>query len=53
MEPLIYNSLMKEREEDWTLVIKPSSGLFDLQLREVWRYRDLLQMFVRRDFVRK
>jgi len=43
--------LMKEQEEDWTIVIKPSSGLFDLQLKEVWRYRDLLQMFVRRDFV--
>ncbi|MFD2244924.1 ABC transporter permease [Pontibacter ruber] len=42
---------MKTQEEDWTLVIKPSSGLFDLQLKEVWRYRDLLQMFVRRDFV--
>ncbi|MCC9168240.1 ABC transporter permease [Pontibacter harenae] len=42
---------MKEQEEDWTLVIKPNSGLFDLQFKEVWRYRDLLQMFVRRDFV--
>lgn len=42
---------MKTEEEDWTLVITPSSGLFDLQLKEVWRYRDLLQMFVRRDFV--
>ncbi|MCJ8166327.1 ABC transporter permease [Pontibacter sp. E15-1] len=42
---------MKEQDEDWTMVIKPSSGLFDLQLKEVWRYRDLLQMFVRRDFV--
>lgn len=42
---------MKTEDEDWTLVIKPSSGLLDLQLKEVWRYRDLLQMFVRRDFV--
>ncbi|MEJ8756648.1 ABC transporter permease [Pontibacter sp. H259] len=42
---------MKEEEEDWSLVIKPSSGLFDLQLKEIWRYRDLLQMFVRRDFI--
>ena len=33
------------------MVIKPSAGLFDLKLKEVWRYRDLLQMFVRRDFV--
>lgn len=51
MNSLTHNSFMKEKEEDWTLVIKPSSGLFDLQLKEVWRYRDLLQMFVRRDFV--
>ncbi|MER2998301.1 ABC transporter permease [Pontibacter populi] len=42
---------MKEKEEDWTLVIKPSSGLFDLQLKEVWQYRDLLFLFVKRDFV--
>ncbi|WP_161887642.1 ABC transporter permease [Pontibacter russatus] len=45
------NKSTKEEDEDWTLVIKPSSSLFDLQLKEVWRYRDLLQMFVRRDFI--
>ncbi|RDV14877.1 ABC transporter permease [Pontibacter diazotrophicus] len=47
------DSISKEahEEENWTLVIEPSSGLFDLKLKEVWRYRDLLQMFVRRDFV--
>jgi lipopolysaccharide transport system permease protein len=32
-------------------VIKPKSGLFDLRLKELWRYRDLTMMFVRRDFV--
>ncbi|TXK46979.1 ABC transporter permease [Pontibacter qinzhouensis] len=42
---------MKEKEEDWSLVIEPKSSLFDLQLKEVWRYRDLLQMFVTRDFI--
>jgi lipopolysaccharide transport system permease protein len=42
---------MKEKEEDWTMVINPSSGLFDLQLKEIWRYRDLLLLFVKRDFV--
>ncbi len=51
MEQLTYNSFMKEEEEDWTLVIKPNSGLFDLQLKEVWRYRDLLFLFVKRDFI--
>ena len=40
-----------QEEEDWTLDIQPQTSLFDLQLKEVWRYRDLLQMFVRRDFV--
>jgi lipopolysaccharide transport system permease protein len=37
--------------DQWTEVIEPESGLLDLKLREVWRYRDLLLMFVRRDFV--
>jgi lipopolysaccharide transport system permease protein len=36
--------------EDWDLVIKPKAKLFDLQLKEVWRYRDLLVLFVKRDF---
>ena len=38
-------------EEYWTLVIRPHTRLFDLHLADVWRYRDLLWMFVRRDFV--
>ena len=37
--------------EDWTLVIKPQESLFSLRLNEIWRYRDLLMLFVRRDFV--
>ncbi len=36
--------------EDWTLVIRPKSGWFDLHLSDLWRYRDLIIMFVRRDF---
>ena len=38
-------------QEQWTEVIQPQSSLFDLQLKEVWRYRDLLALLVRRDFV--
>src|SRR6185369_9900941 len=37
-------------DEHWDMVIKPKSRLLDLQLREVWRYRDLLILFVKRDF---
>lgn len=36
---------------EWTSILEPSSKWSDLHLAEVWRYRDLLWMFVRRDFV--
>ncbi len=38
-------------DNDWTLIIKPKSSLFSLNLKEVWRYRDLLEMYIRRDIV--
>src|SRR3972149_10176530 len=36
-------------EENWS--IEPQRNLFDLRLGELWRYRDLVLLFVRRDFV--
>lgn len=42
---------MMNKEENWDLIIEPQNNLFDLKLREVWRYRDLLLLFVRRDIV--
>lgn len=33
------------------MVIQPQRSLFDLRLGELWRYRDLIMLFVRRDFV--
>lgn len=41
----------KPKEEHWDLVIKGHSSLFDLKFADVWRYRDLLAMFVKRDFI--
>lgn len=38
-------------ETHWTEVITPTNGVFDLKLVDVWRYRDLLMLLVRRDFV--
>lgn len=35
----------------WTEVIRPRRSVFDVRLKEVWEYRDLLRMFVRRDFL--
>lgn len=37
--------------EEWDLVISPHKKWYDLQLTDVWSYRDLITMFVRRDFV--
>ena len=36
---------------DWDLVIKGHTSLFDLKFNDLWNYRDLLLMFVKRDFV--
>jgi lipopolysaccharide transport system permease protein len=38
-------------EEKWSFVIKPKRKLLDLQIREVFHYRDLIFIFVKRDFV--
>src|SRR5574344_2940580 len=37
--------------KDWDIVITNKSSLFSLELDEVWRYRDLLMMYVKRDIV--
>ncbi len=42
---------MKDKNEIWTEIITPKRGWFDINLKEIWRYRDLIFLFVRRDFV--
>ena len=44
---------MKENKdtEQWDSVMQSQTSLFDLRLKELWHYRDLLVLFVRRDFV--
>lgn len=39
------------KNEAWDSVIEPKNSLLNLRLKEIWRYRDLLFLFVRRDFV--
>lgn len=39
------------KQEQWTEIIAPSRNLLDLRLHEVWRYRDLLFLLVKREFV--
>ena len=38
-------------EEEWLFEIAPKDNFFSLHLKEVWRYRDLLMLFVKRDVV--
>jgi lipopolysaccharide transport system permease protein len=39
------------QSDKWDIVIDSKTSLFDLKLKEVWRYRDLLWLLIRRDFV--
>ena len=39
------------QDQEWDLVIEPKRAWWDLRLGQVWRYRDLITLFVRRDFV--
>lgn len=40
-----------ENTEQWDMILSPKAGLFDINLKEIWHYRDLLFLFVKRDFV--
>ncbi len=42
---------MNSQEQNWSLIIKPNKGLLDINLKEVWRYRDLVFLLVKRDFI--
>ena len=39
------------KTDEWDLVIKPKNSLFAVDFAELWRYRDLCIMFVKRDIV--
>ena len=38
-------------DEAWDMIIRPQRDWWDLHLDELWRYRDLIQLLVWRDFV--
>jgi len=42
---------MMTGQNNWTMVISPRRGWLDVNLKELWHYRDLIFLFVRRDFV--
>lgn len=38
-------------QQEWTTVIKPKTSLLSVDFHELWQYRDLYRMFVKRDIV--
>ena len=42
---------MNKQDSDWNLIIKPKQGLLEVNLKEIWQYRDLVLLLVKRDFV--
>jgi lipopolysaccharide transport system permease protein len=42
---------LEDDDNNWDLVIEPKGNLLDLNYADVWKYRDLLWLFVRRDFI--
>ena len=44
-------SLHSETDQNWSQVIGSKNSLYSLNLKEVWRYKDLVYMLVKRDFL--
>ena len=43
--------IVAEKQQKWDLVIESRSRLLDLRLKELWEYKDLLFLLVRRDYI--
>lgn len=39
-----------KQSSEWTTVIRPRSGWFDIDFKDLWHYRDLVILFVKRNF---
>lgn len=45
------DSVEKHIDEEWSTVIKPRESLLDVDFKEIWKYRDLWSLFVKRDII--
>lgn len=45
------DGMSKSIDNKWTMVLRPRSGWFDINLSELWQYRDLIKLLVMRNFV--
>ena len=42
--------MQQPNQNQWTTVVKPRTGWFDIDLQDLWRYRDLVVLFTKRNF---
>ena len=42
---------MENKKKNWDIVIRPKNNFFQINFLEIYKYRDLIKMFVIRDFV--
>lgn len=42
---------MEQKDQQWTTVIRPKEKLLSVDLKEIWQYRDLLTLFVKRNII--
>jgi lipopolysaccharide transport system permease protein len=45
------SDISKDDDADWSIVLRPQKKWLDINLREIYHYRDLIKLFVNRDFV--
>ena len=42
---------MESKTEEWDLIIQPKSSIFKIGIKKLWKYQDLMFLFVKRDLV--
>jgi lipopolysaccharide transport system permease protein len=47
----IHSTEPTPKDDNWTMIIRPQRHWLDMRLAELWRFRDLIALFVWRDFV--
>lgn len=51
MTKAITKYLTHQTDNNWDQIIKPDTGLFEIDFKEIWKYRTLLVMYVKKDIV--
>ena len=47
----LFNKIMAETEHGWTTEIRPKDKLLSVDFKEIWQYRDLMMLFVKRNII--